>query len=183
MENDGEEEEEEEEDELVNVLIEGEAEAVPGEEEVGPLRGGDPSHAQVVRHHDQEKVTQVNGWESGDWSFLEKSRLSVRQEKTSVQHGICHQVKTYLEPRIVNSVQYVCCDKYSPVEANLEIIIIWECNIFKRVKYYCENYHVSFYLKFWKLNFLFHRQLSIEEEEDTRENGPKVNFKNTLIKI
>ena len=27
-----------------NVFIEGETEAVPGEEEVGPLRGGDPSH-------------------------------------------------------------------------------------------------------------------------------------------
>ena len=53
-------------------LISGEAEAVPGQEEVGPVCGGDPSHEQVVRYHDQEKVAQVNqhghGGESGDWS-------------------------------------------------------------------------------------------------------------------
>ena len=53
------EEEEEEEEEAVNVLIEGEAEAVPGEEEMGPLCGGNPSHEQVVRHHDQEEVPQI----------------------------------------------------------------------------------------------------------------------------
>ena len=40
-------------------LIKGEAEAVPGQEEVGPMCGGDPSHEQVVRHHDQEEISQV----------------------------------------------------------------------------------------------------------------------------
>ena len=43
----------------LNVLIEAEAEAVPGEEEVGPMCRGDPSHEQVVRYHDQEEVAQV----------------------------------------------------------------------------------------------------------------------------
>ena len=89
--------EEEEEEEAVNVLIEGEAEAVPGEEEVGPLCGGNPSHEQVVRHHDQEEVPQIEqqkfpgfGWEAADGSFLEESRLTVRQEKTSFQPSGSH---------------------------------------------------------------------------------------------